>query len=93
MEVTLIDTATIKTMKPVWGCLAGWGEEGGVWAIELMTVDDWFRFESTHEKSAFAVAKVKQILRGDNGLQNPNGYIQIVDGYLEFLDARHVFTD
>lgn len=87
MNAIVIDGDMNQNYGPVWGCLAGWGDENGRWAIELIAEEGYLRFESSKSESVNAVDMAANILRGDNGLQNPNRYIEIKDGVLVVSDS------
>lgn len=91
--ITLIDGDTQCDYELTWGCLTGWDDENGSWMIELITANGLIRFKSSNTGSAIAVAKVREILRSDEGLQNPNCYIGIVGGCLTFLEANKMPID
>lgn len=88
MDTIVIDGDNFANYELTWGSLNGWGDEGGRWKIIILTRDGIIEFESSDPESAAAVAKVKEILRGTNGLQSPTCYIGIHSGRLVFQSPK-----
>jgi len=68
----------------IFGVLFGWDMREGFWMIEVMTKEGITRLSSSDSGSEAAVNNVRRILRAEDGLKPPQGWVGMQEGQLVF---------